>query len=48
MYIVWKTACSTTEGSGACSINYTKKKNTNTHTQKKVFQVVVLAAIFDK
>ena len=26
MYIVWKTACSTTEGSGACSINYTKKK----------------------
>ena len=25
MYIFWKTACSTTEGSGAWSINYTKK-----------------------
>ena len=26
MYIVWKTACSNTEGSGACSIIYTKMK----------------------
>jgi len=25
MYIVWNTACSTTECSRACSINYTKK-----------------------
>ena len=28
MYIVWKTACSTTEGSGAWSINHTKKIKT--------------------
>ena len=31
MYIVWKTTCSTTEGSGACSVNY-KKTNTYIHT----------------
>ena len=29
MYIVWNQACSTTEGSGACSINHSKK---NIHT----------------
>ena len=34
MYIVWKTACSTTEGSGACSINYTKKIPTNERLHK--------------
>jgi len=43
MYIVWNTACSTAECSGACSINYTKKKHihlgkyihayTHVHTQ---------------